>query len=122
MTSVQATAANEAHARGGGARGARCSGCGLVPTNVTEAADLATPWLLPGPGTAPVAGRFCRACAPPGRVEEIACARCGDGPLLARELTHLNLEVTAAIDTWLTDAGWRLVGPVCPSCLAEVAR
>ncbi len=33
---------------------------------------------------------------PRGPVDEVACARCGDGPLLAGELTAMNLQVTAA--------------------------
>lgn len=99
-----------------------CSGCERPGSTAAARADLATVWLVPEAGPAPVARRFCRGCAPGGPVEEIACARCGDGPLLAGELTDLDLEVTAAVDAWLADAGWRLAGPVCPGCVAEVAR
>jgi hypothetical protein len=79
-------------------------------------------WLLPGPN-GPVAARFCRACAPAGGpVDEVLCARCGDGPLLAGELTEMDLQATAAVDGWLVEHGWRLSGPVCPDCVAEVFR
>lgn len=65
---------------------------------------------------------FCRGCAPPGPVEEIVCARCGDGPLVAGELIVMDLQVSAALDAWLVGEGWRLGGPVCPGCVREVSR
>lgn len=99
-----------------------CSGCGRPAATAAARADLATVWLVPAAGPEPVARRFCRGCAPAGPVEEIACARCGDGPLLAGELTDLDLGVTAAVDGWLAEAGWRLAGPVCPGCVGEMSR
>ena len=101
----------------------RCSACGREAATAAEVADLATEWLTPDPGgRGPASRRFCRGCAPSGPVDEVVCARCGDGPLLAGDLTAMDLQVTAAVDAWLADAGWRLAGPVCPTCVGEVAR
>ncbi|WP_224400944.1 hypothetical protein [Pseudonocardia sp. ICBG1034] len=101
----------------------RCSACGRQATTADEVADLATEWLMPDPaGRGPASRRFCRGCAPDGPVDEVVCARCGDGPLLAGELTNLDLEVTAAIDAWLVETGWRLAGPVCPGCVVDMSR
>jgi len=71
--------------------------CGVAPGTAPERQDLATPWLVPGAEGAPVAQGFCRGCAPRGPVDEIACARCGPGPLLAGELTAMNLQVSAVV-------------------------
>ncbi len=102
---------------------ARCSGCRAEPRLPAEHLDLATEWLLPGPADrAPVVRRFCRGCAPTGPVTEILCARCGDGPLLAGELTVMDLHSTAVVDAWLERAGWWLPGPVCPDCVGERSR
>lgn len=103
-----------------------CSSCGRGASTVAEAADLATVWLVPAagpaPGAAAAARRFCRGCAPRGPVDEVVCARCGDGPLLTGDLTGMDLEVSALVDAWLAEAGWRLAGPVCPGCVVEVSR
>lgn len=102
--------------------GARCWSCGRGASTAAQRADLATTWLVPGPQGSPVGRSFCRGCAPGGAVDEVTCARCGDGPLLAGELTAMNLVVSAAVDAWLAAAGWRLAGPVCPACAVEVVR
>ena len=68
-----------------------------------------------GPGGAPAGRRFCRGCAPTGAVDEVTRARCGDGPLLAGELTAMNLEVTAHVDAWLAAAGGAWPGRCAPS-------
>lgn len=101
---------------------ARCSSCGQRASTAAETADLCTVWLVPGADAGPAARRYCRRCAPAGPVDDVACARCGDGPLLAGELTAMDLEVSGRVDAWLADTGWRLAGPVCPCCVAEVAR
>ncbi len=101
---------------------ARCWSCGRAASTAAQRADLATTWLVPGAQGPPVDRSFCRGCAPGGAVDEIICVRCGDGPLLAGELTAMDLEVTAAVDAWLAAAGWRLAGPVCPGCATEVTR
>ena len=101
---------------------ARCAACGSSAATVAERADLVTLWLVPGPEGTPVSRSFCRGCAPGGAVDEITCTRCGDGPLLAGGLTAMDLEVTAAVDGWLLEAGWWLAGPVCPPCVDEVGR
>lgn len=100
-----------------------CSGCGVTGDTHTAVADLEVAWLVPGPDGAPAAARFCRACQPPGPLSEVACAGCGDGPLLAGALAAAaDLATTAAIDSWLTDTGWRPAGPWCPNCAAPRAR
>lgn len=117
---------------------AACSDCGCVGRTAREVADLSVSWLIPAPTSAtgqatlgsalpgaPAGGlveaRFCRDCAPRGRVEEVACSGCGDGPLLPDELTEPDLAVAAAIDKWLEGAGWRSAGPWCPAC-SKVVR
>ncbi len=94
-----------------------CAGCRRAPVTAAEVADLSTVWLLPGLGDVPAAARFCRACAPRGPIAEVACAACGDGPLLAGDLAAAaDLATTAAIDAWLVETGWRPAGPWCPDC------
>lgn len=45
-----------------------------------------------------------------GPVDEVVCARCGDGPLLAGTGLGLEVEITATVDAWLEGGGWwRLV-------------
>jgi hypothetical protein len=72
--------------------------------------------LVPADGGAVRVARYCRECAPTGTVGEIECAGCGDGPLLAGELADADLLTGAAIDAWLSESGWRPVGPWCPEC------
>lgn len=81
-------------------------------------------WLLPGStGTDSVRERhFCRGCVPPGPVADVACLRCGDGPLLAGDLAGGDAAATAMVDDWLVGLGWRLAGPVCPDCIGGPAR
>jgi hypothetical protein len=98
-----------------------CSGCGRRGATAMARADLDTLWLLPSPGGL-LERRFCRACVPPGPVGEVACMRCGDGPLLSGELAGADTSGAAAVQGWLTVAGWRLVGPVCPDCVGELTR
>jgi hypothetical protein len=102
-------------------RGLRCSRCGQAPTNPVERAEVAMTWLLAGPG-GPVARWFCRACVPPGPVDDVACVRCGDGPLLAGDLAAGDPSATAAVQGWLEGEGWQLAGPVCPDCVGELDR
>lgn len=79
-------------------------------------------WLLPGPD-GPVEARFCRGCAPSGRVTDVACVRCADGPLLAGSLAAGDEAATAVVvHGWMSAAGWRLSGPVCPGCVGELSR
>jgi hypothetical protein len=95
-----------------------CPGCGFVPSCWPQArtlrADLGVVWLVSANGGLRES-RFCRACAPPELVGEIACAVCADGPLLAGEFTEDSLS------TWLTERGWQARGDsrdrwLCPRC------
>ncbi|WP_230760893.1 hypothetical protein [Actinomycetospora soli] len=124
-----------------------CSGCGRAGSTRDEAADLAVDWLVvdistdPAPGIAHIA-RFHQACRPAGVPGELACAGCGDGPLLDPTLTAVlagapgavDLFTAAALTGWLDAHGWtgdpHLVagpaaeledpdageGPRCPAC------
>jgi len=108
-----------------------CPGCGHEPTTreeaTTQRADLAVTWLCTDPHRP---GRLlprqhCRHCQPHGPVVDIACAVCGDGPILAGDLA------TAAIDAgtppepvqqWLGADGWRLTPELlCPDHRTESA-
>lgn len=102
----------------------RCSGCGQAPRNPNERAEVAMTWLLPGTDgvEGPVERRFCRGCAPAGPVTDVVCVRCGDGPLLAGELAGGNAEAPAVVAAWMSAAGWRLSGPVCPDCVGDLDR
>lgn len=48
--------------------------------------DLGTVWLIVDTTGTVRAAWCCRACAPRGRVTDVACPICGDGPLVAGEL------------------------------------
>lgn len=107
---------------------ARCSACGNCGADRAGVADLEVTWLLRDPTRTPeqvTTRRFCRGCRPSGAVAELACAGCGDGPLLAGALADADLAASAAIDAWLIATGWRLAltgraGPWCPACAAVV--
>ena len=99
----------------------RCSGGGQAPGNPAERVEVAMTWLLAG-ALGPVVRRFCLACVPAGPVDDVACVRCGDGPLLSGDLAAGDARARAAVQGWLVGAGWRLSGPVCPDCVGELAR
>lgn len=113
---------------------ARCSGCGQSPKNPIERAEVAMTWLIPGTTAAvdvadpdgglekPDERRFCRGCAPVGPVADLACVRCGDGPLLTGPLATRDPSAATVLQAWMTNTGWRLSGPVCPDCVGELAR
>lgn len=98
------------------ARALRCSQCGAHPRDPSQAADLATPWLVGEENGAVTLARFCAVCAPGGAVGEVECVVCGDGPLLTAELARGDLLAGAAVDGWLAETGWRPAGPWCPEC------
>ncbi|SFO49830.1 hypothetical protein SAMN05216207_107016 [Pseudonocardia ammonioxydans] len=61
--------------------------------------------------------------APIGRVGNVVCVRCGDGPLLAGELIDdVDERLPRAVQGWLSAAGWQLSGPVCSDCCRELGR
>ncbi|GAA1105946.1 hypothetical protein GCM10009629_57280 [Pseudonocardia alni] len=61
--------------------------------------------------------RRSRACPPAGPITDLTCLLCGDGPLLVGNLAaDPDDALPAAAQRWLTAAGWRLDGPVCPDC------
>ncbi|MEV1296181.1 hypothetical protein [Pseudonocardia sp. NPDC049635] len=78
---------------------------------------MSAEWLIAGPN-GPTLACYCRSCTPTGSITDLTCLRCGDGPLLAGDLAADNLHgLPAPARRWLTAAGWRLDGPVCPGCL-----
>jgi hypothetical protein len=73
-------------------------------------------WLLPDGDDGPLARRFCRHCVPGGPVGEVACAYCGDGPLLSGALAA-GPGADPAVGRWLAAEGWVLDPALtCPSC------
>jgi len=106
-----------------------CPGCGHEPSTreeaTTQRADLAVTWLCADPHRPGqlLPRRHCRRCQPHGPVLDIACAVCGDGPILAGALA------TAAIDAgitpepvqqWLAADGWQLSRELlCPDHRTE---
>lgn len=100
----------------------------MLAANPLARAEIAMMWLLPGTtNPAGSAGpvderRFCRDCAPAGPVDELVCVRCGDGPLLAGALAAGDAAATELVQGWMSAAGWRIRGPVCPDCVAELSR
>ncbi len=111
-------------APGGGERSARaCPSCGLEPATREEAAqmraDLAVRWLHPDPATpgAVVEGRHCRACHPRGRVVDVECTRCGDGPIITGVLAEDSTAGSVAhpVRRRLIAAGWTTAPElICP--------
>jgi hypothetical protein len=107
-------------------RSVQCFGCGAPPRDGSQAADLATPWLVQADDGAARVPRYCRICTPTGTVGEKDCAGCGDGPLLADELADADLLTGAVINAWLSQTGWRPAGPwwcrACDSAHLDLSR
>lgn len=77
---------------------------------------MSADWLVPRP-SGPVVHRYCRGCGPTGPLTDLACTRCGDGPLLVGDLAADPAGVLPApTRRWLTAAGWALDTLVCPDC------
>jgi len=100
-----------------------CPSCGLEPSTREEAAqlraDLAVRWLHPDPNNpgSVVEGRHCRTCHPRGRVVDVECTRCGDGPIVTGALAEDSTPGSVAYPArrWLVAAGWSTAPElVCP--------
>jgi len=107
-----------------GRSGRACPSCGHEPATREEAAqlraDLAVLWLHPDPDTpgAVVEGRHCRTCHPRGRVVDVECTRCGDGPIITGALAEDSTPRSVAYPArrWLVAAGWATAPElVCPA-------
>ncbi len=106
------------------ARPARaCPSCGHAPSTREEAAqlraDLTVLWLHPDPDSpgSVVVARHCRTCHPRGRVVDVECARCGDGPIVTGALAEDSTPGSVAYPArrWLVAAGWSTAPElVCP--------
>ena len=93
-----------------------CDRCGQAPADPLQQILMNAVWLVPGPD-GPTTARYCRACPPSGPITDLTCLLCGDGPLLVGDLAaDPDDALPAAAQHWLTAAGWRLDGPVCPGC------
>jgi len=110
-----------------------CPSCGHEPTTreeaTTQRADLAVTWLSADshrPGQL-LPRQHCRHCQPHGPVLDLACAVCGDGPILSGDLA-----TAAAIDAgippkpvqqWLAADGWQLTPELlCPDHIPSAHR
>jgi hypothetical protein len=85
-------------------------------------AELAVRWLIAEAGGL-VARGFCHDCVPAEPVSEVACAYCGDGPLLAGPLAGVDPAADPAVARWLGAEG-RQLEPVliCPACRRAFVR
>lgn len=99
-----------------------CPDCGHEPTTrpetVHQRADLEIVWLHRDPGDpgAIVSRRHCSRCQPAAAFD-VACAVCGEGPILAGTLAdEANTgRLPASVLRWLTTTGWRTEpGLRCP--------
>ena len=101
-----------------------CPGCGHEPRTreeaTTQRADLAVTWLSTEPGRPGqvLPRRHCRRCQPHAPVVDIACAVCGDGPILAGNLATATTDAGAppeSVQHWLAADGWQLTPDLlCP--------
>lgn len=107
----------------GGQQSLCCDQCGQAPADPMQQILMSAVWLVPGPA-GPTTACYCRACPPAGPITDLTCLRCGDGPLLVGDLAAdpagPDDALPAAAQQWLTAAGWRLDGPVCPDCRARL--
>ncbi len=91
-----------------------CPHCGNEPTIRAQAlqqhADLTEVWLEPDRVGELTESHHCTACAPHGPVTDLACAVCGDGPLLvgAAEAAAASGTITEPARRWLTGHGWQI--------------
>ncbi|WP_346842912.1 recombinase family protein [Rhodococcus sp. A14] len=91
-----------------------CPTCGHEPTTRAEAshqrADLAVIWLHPDPQRSEslICRSHCRHCEPDQPAFDIACAVCGDGPILAGALAESAAAegLSEPVQRWLIAAGW----------------
>jgi len=108
-----------------------CPACGHEPRTreeaTTQRADLAVTWLSTEPGRPGqvLTRRHCRRCQPHGPVVDIACAVCGDGPILAGDLATAAIDASTPpepVQQCLSADGWQLVpNLLCPDHRTESA-
>jgi hypothetical protein len=104
-----------------------CPTCGHRPFSPRDLhqhrQDLREQWLYPDPDHhgQVLQRRHCAACQPHERVSALACASCGDGPLLAGGLAERVRDERIPpepVRRWLDEHGWRedtRLGLVCAS-------
>lgn len=102
-----------------------CPNCGHEPTSRPEARqqreDLAVIWLHQPAARAAISEHaYCAHCQPHVPTEPLACARCGDGPLLTGALAnhasaHTDGHLPTALRRWLAEHGWQITPElICP--------
>lgn len=101
-----------------------CPNCGRVPSSWAEArqqsADLAVDWLESNGMGELTLTQHCVGCAPHGPVADIACAVCGEGPLLPSVADARAGDAPARVLGWLHANGWRVEPePTCPAHLGK---
>lgn len=100
-----------------------CPSCGYEPSTRAEAAhqraDLAVIWLHPNPvdPNSVVLRSHCHQCEPEPPAFDVACAVCGDGPILASAFAraaHCG-SFLHPVQRWLIAAGWTVATELrCP--------
>ncbi|MDG3010628.1 recombinase family protein [Rhodococcus sp. D2-41] len=91
-----------------------CPSCGHEPATRAEAigqrADLSVTWLEADPERTGevVAAHHCRRCQPAGTAHDIACAVCGDGPIVTDSSTSASADLAPSVQRWLRRARWQL--------------
>lgn len=100
-----------------------CPSCGYEPSTRAEAAhqraDLAVIWLHPHPEDAGsvIARSHCHHCEPAPPAFDVACAVCGDGPILAGDFAEAAQggDLPDPVQQWLTASGWTVLPQLrCP--------
>ena len=108
-----------------------CPSCGHEPTTreeaTTQRADLAVTRLSTDPNQPGqlFPRQHCRHCQPHHPVVDIACAVCGDGPILASKLATAATDAGTPpkpVQHWLGADGWQLTPELlCPDHRTESA-
>ncbi|KZL30487.1 MULTISPECIES: recombinase family protein [Rhodococcus] len=100
-----------------------CPSCGYAPSTRAEAAhqraDLAVIWLYPYPADlgSVIARLHCHHCEPAPPAFDVACAVCGDGPILAGDFAQTAQDgiLPDPVQQWLTSSGWTVARELrCP--------
>ncbi len=109
-----------------------CPSCGHEPTTreeaTTQRADLTLTWLGADPHRPGqlLPRQHCHHCQPHGPVVDIACAVCGDGPILAGALATAATDAGTPpkpVQQWLAADGWQLTPELlCPDHIPPAHR
>jgi DNA invertase Pin-like site-specific DNA recombinase len=88
-----------------------CPSCGHRPASRAEIpghrADIAILWLHLDGGGRIAEAHHCAICQPHEHVVSVACADCGDGPLITGQLLGLGDHPAVPALDWLREHGWQ---------------